>query len=420
MLFLALSDSDNWDLNRNVRTALKRTFGRVTNYFYRDRLAEIGFWAMQQELIAVARRAEPDFVLWPVSSYEVHESTLVALKAMKMPVVAWFFDDPIRFESMSVWAAPYVDAAMTADPASVGLYSSLQLPAIACPMACNPALYEQETREPVHDVSFVGSGIGDRAEWLSAFRDSGVNVQCFGRGWGELLPWTEVARVFQSSRVNLNFAGGYDLSATKQLKARVFEVTMAGGFLLTEYSEGLEDYFLPDVEIGVFSCRDEAIEKAGFYLAHEDGRLAIAARGHARALRDHTWDRRLGDVARRLESLTIAPDRGREILLASGSTLLMGRCAYHADRSTNALLGGSRDEARDAAMLALSYDHANRRALGLLFAAFLPRPLGECAFSLQARLFKLYSATRGRMRIRVRATALGSWLAASHKGGTRR
>ena len=45
-------------------------------------------------------------------------------------------------------------------------------------------------------------------------------------------------------------------------------------------------------EVEAWSDIDELVEKARYYLAHEDEALAIAERGHKRWKADHTWERR--------------------------------------------------------------------------------------------------------------------------------
>ena len=81
-----------------------------------------------------------------------------------------------------------------------------------------------------------------------------------------------------------------------QIKARIFEVPGAGGFLLTDNACGLERYFEPGTEIVVFRGLENAIELIRFYLANPDMRDSIANAGHARVRLEHTYERRLTEV----------------------------------------------------------------------------------------------------------------------------
>ena len=52
-------------------------------------------------------------------------------------------------------------------------------------------------------------------------------------------------------------------------------------------------YFEIGNEVVVFSDAADLLDKIRYYLAHEDERRRIATLGHARCLREHTWDHRL-------------------------------------------------------------------------------------------------------------------------------
>lgn len=68
-----------------------------------------------------------------------------------------------------------------------------------------------------------------------------------------------------------------------QLKARPFEITACGGFLLTNVAPELLEFFEPDVEIATYSSAHELGSRIRYFLEHEDERLAIAAAGLRRS-----------------------------------------------------------------------------------------------------------------------------------------
>jgi spore maturation protein CgeB len=69
---------------------------------------------------------------------------------------------------------------------------------------------------------------------------------------------------------------------------RVIEATGAGAFLITNAHPDLVKFFEPGKELETFSNADELINKIRHYLAHDDARRAIAAKGRARCLKDHS------------------------------------------------------------------------------------------------------------------------------------
>ena len=81
-----------------------------------------------------------------------------------------------------------------------------------------------------------------------------------------------------------------------QIKGRNFEIPGSGGFLLTSNADNLDEYFVPEKEIAVFSGIDDLIDKTRYYLVHVDEREAIRLAGHERALRDHTYEQRFRQI----------------------------------------------------------------------------------------------------------------------------
>ncbi|MBN1307703.1 MAG: glycosyltransferase [Chitinispirillaceae bacterium] len=91
---------------------------------------------------------------------------------------------------------------------------------------------------------------------------------------------------------------------------RAFDVPASGGFLLTSAKPVVYDYFVtsgPAQEIAVFRSGKELIDMVGYYLAHEEERLAIARRGMRKVVRRHTYDRRIAEmfsvISREIKSL---------------------------------------------------------------------------------------------------------------------
>ena len=77
-----------------------------------------------------------------------------------------------------------------------------------------------------------------------------------------------------------------------QLKLRDFEVPLAGGFYLVERTEEYQRFFKSGAEVETWGNPSELVEKIRYYLGHEKERQAIALAGKARALAEHTWQRR--------------------------------------------------------------------------------------------------------------------------------
>src|SRR4029434_3926683 len=132
-------------------------------------------------------------------------------------------------------------------------------------------------------VSFIGSAYGNRRGRIEDLRRRGIEVDCFGYGWPNgPVPSAEIPRIMRESVVSLNFGdSGTQLRGlrpyrSRQIKARVFEVPGAGGFLLTEGAEHVTDCYRAGEEMETFDSRDELTEKLRYYLDRPDARDRIA------------------------------------------------------------------------------------------------------------------------------------------------
>jgi hypothetical protein len=205
-----------------------------------------------------------------------------------------------------------------------------------CQEAANPTVYHPYDVPRDVDVAFVGAAYADRPNYVRALVDAGVQVRAYGTGWGQLsaplstpgrmrralgqarrtvgarrlhpprlprsvaggtLSDVEMVSMFSRSKISLGFSvvgepGPHD-PVIRQVRLRDFEAPMSGAFYLLEYVDEIEEFFRLDSEIVCFTSRSELVEKARYYLAHPDEREAIRVAGHERALRDHTWQKRL-------------------------------------------------------------------------------------------------------------------------------
>jgi spore maturation protein CgeB len=149
------------------------------------------------------------------------------------------------------------------------------------------------------DVSFVGNVVDKigRKENIEFLSKNGINVETFGIGSrnGEV-SLKEMVKIFNKSKINLNFTSinlknsiKKELNITArlgQVKGRVTEIAFCGGFVLSEYSTGIEEIFKIDKEIVIFRTKEEMLEKIIYFLKNKEKREEIAKNGHMKALKD--------------------------------------------------------------------------------------------------------------------------------------
>lgn len=108
-------------------------------------------------------------------------------------------------------------------------------------------------------------------------------------------------KICQCSKIVLGHCGWSNISLANS--ARDFRVTAAGGFLLTEYVQDMEEFFEIGKEIETYRTPEECVEKINYYLEHDEERKEIAERGYSRAIRDHSFSKRFEKVLKDVSEL---------------------------------------------------------------------------------------------------------------------
>ena len=100
-------------------------------------------------------------------------------------------------------------------------------------------------------------------------------------------------KVFRASRINLNITLR---SIASGVPLRVFDVMGMGGFMLSNWQEEIPDLFDEGEEIVTYKSPEELIDKADYYLKHEDERAKIAVNGYRKVKAQHTYEHRLEKI----------------------------------------------------------------------------------------------------------------------------
>ena len=105
----------------------------------------------------------------------------------------------------------------------------------------------------------------------------------------------EMPKVFRLSKINLcptmrNIRSGIPL--------RALDIMGAGGFILCNPQPELMEYFCPDTDIVCYNSMEDAVEKARFYLAHEDVRTKIQQNAYAVIQKRFTYPERIASMFR--------------------------------------------------------------------------------------------------------------------------
>jgi len=258
---------------------------------YRD-LAELN-----ERLIATVAAERPDVLLAVAFTEEVWLETIRLIGQMGVATICWATDDSWKYGEQSRFLGKAFQTMATTYPEVVrkyqrdGIENVLVTQWAARADAMRPPLAARDCR---YAVSFVGTTYGNRVQQVASLRRLGVDVECFGYGWPNgPVAEEDIPRIMRESVISLNFANS---RGANQIKARTFEVPGAGGFLMTEYTPGLERFYQIGEEIDVFRTTEELGTKVRHYLEHPEKRDAVAQAGFDRTRREHTYDERMREV----------------------------------------------------------------------------------------------------------------------------
>jgi spore maturation protein CgeB len=264
---------------------------------------------MNRRLIAAARAFRPD-ALVILKGETISRETLVTLRTLKIPLVSWWVDDPFRFP---LWLRHFelFDLVCVFDKeCAANLKAQGLKPVIYLPCACDQTTFHPQSLDPADypllncTVGFVAVYYPERGALLSQMQ--GLDVGLWGSGWeaapaldefpsgtwrGLRITAADAAKIYNLAKVcpNVHHAQTH----VGGINTRTYEILAAGGFELVDTVPGLEEHFDVGREIVAYASPGEFRELTDYYLSHPSERAAIAQRGRARVLRDHTYEKRL-------------------------------------------------------------------------------------------------------------------------------
>lgn len=118
-------------------------------------------------------------------------------------------------------------------------------------------------------------------------KKAGVNLR------GKVKYAEEMPFVFKNSRINLNISSRTIESGVPR---RVFDILMCGGFCLTNYQPEVAELFEDGVDLVMYTSMEDAVNKAAYYLEHEDERVKIAENGYKKVCECYTVRKYLEEI----------------------------------------------------------------------------------------------------------------------------
>ncbi len=278
-------------------------------------------------------------------------ATIAQIHAMGIPTVNFYCNAIHQFHLVGD-IAPAYDYCMVPEFSALEKYKAIGAHPVYVQMAANPDIYRPYAVARKYDVTFVGQRYGDRAEYVQYLLRHSIEIKVWGPGWrdnpsaistpknwprrarkvfsrqgpnliyrkfkqlmlhqdpgrqyvpivlpdeilGPSLSDEEMIKMYSRSRISLGFSGvtfkHEGQARNTHIRLRDFEAPMSGALYFVEYQPELENFYEVGKEIICYDSKQDLVEKARYYLAHEAEAEAVRKAGRERALRDHTWRKR--------------------------------------------------------------------------------------------------------------------------------
>lgn len=96
--------------------------------------------------------------------------------------------------------------------------------------------------------------------------------------------------IFHKSRINLNHTSR---TIESGIPLRVLDVLSCGGFCLTNYQPEIAEYFEEGRELVIYYNLEDMLQKADYYLTHEEERTLIARQGYEKLKKEFSLEQRI-------------------------------------------------------------------------------------------------------------------------------
>jgi len=299
------------------------------NTFFFDTHKEKSIHLSNLRILESVKKIKPELIFCHQSFYEIYSETFNTIRSICSPlIINWCSDDSWRYKQHSLLIAQSFDYMITTYKSAYNNNIKNKINSILSHWGCDENFFTKPKKRSLYlyDVCFIGNAYLGRKKIIKGLQDSGINIQCFGKGWGELIDDKELPKIMNSSKININFSRSRGNQL--QTKARIFEITGAGGFCISEKSNEVKDFFRENHEIVIFNNLTELRNKIKYYLKHEIKRERICNNGYLRCSKEYYYKKIILDILelisnKKSKKLTInSPFKNLDLSTRSSSIVL--------------------------------------------------------------------------------------------------
>lgn len=315
ILFAAWTcENKSWFAYQSWDRPLRNIFKRVITFDPQKYMNLYGRAEMNRKFLEVVEAEKPDYVyFWLMYPSEFSIETLQAIKKVspKTKTLNFFGDDDVLFDNRTRYLAPFIDYPLASHREYFDKYAKDGLDNCFLTFGVNTQNFYPKKVKKEFDVTFVGTSIEDRPDYIRYLVENGINVRVYGGGWHKFPDLAsyyhgrpssdEITDIINKSRINLSFSK--TLGGQAGFKGKVFEVAACNAFLLSEYFVGYTKLLKEGQELVMFNDKEELLKQVKHYLAHEKEREKIAEKAYRRVIANYSIEQEFRNILKETEQL---------------------------------------------------------------------------------------------------------------------
>jgi len=296
----------------NTKFMLKALRRRVEKAIFINvpRHKKLFFWTDFQKIIhKKITRANPDLVL--IYSKDIPYKALEDISTFFKTAI-FYPDVKVPLDEKLIRYARLVDYLFITNKSQL---DELKLRGVKNPIFCMQGCDRDEhrimptkNRKWASEVAFIGRPSNDYRIKLLQLINQHYHLKVWGSSWqnfdltclkNHVYP-KDFAKICYASKIILGCDYRHDMICGTS--NRTWISLGCGGFLLTNYSPGLESIFTKGVHLEWYRSQEECLDLIDYYLRHQNKRRKIAQNGYQFAHSHRTYDVVMDEIISRIEN----------------------------------------------------------------------------------------------------------------------
>jgi hypothetical protein len=272
---------------------------------------------IREQTIAAAGELQPDFTFLQLQTEGILDGkTLEQISGLK---ACWNGDCRETTPKYNFDLGPFIDLFMYSNQRDVDAMRAKGHRAEFLNIGYSRCVFTPggPKRPNTPEIVFLGNNYGnlfprsyERQRMVAMLRERyGARFGVFGNGWGKsdvFLMEPDEAACYRSSKIAINQNHlDYRDHVDRFTSDRIFRLMGSGAFCISNSYIGIDDDFEVGKDLIVYKKIEDIPEIIDYYLAHDDERNAIAARGQKTVSERHSWAARMVQLRGIIESMRV-------------------------------------------------------------------------------------------------------------------